>query len=228
MPKIGLQAEYQPARRLVPVFAASEGVQDSAMTLALAKAAAAEGETVLVLDAQTGIFMKTAGIIYNKTLGDVLYHGADIDDVKYVTSNEHFTAMACGDASLDDVLGSLAALSLSYDWVFVAPPTGCTPAHTRLAAAADVSLITYSTAGDRFMRAYWMMDAIRARAPRFDPILLSSGPKVEAAETAVMLGETVREFLGAPPIYAGHNDDMDITTRLLDRMRLISKARQVA
>lgn len=228
MSALGRPAEYQPAKRLVPIFAASEGLRDAALVLALAKAASARGETVLMMDAQGGNLMDVAGIIYHKTLGDLLYRGAEITDVKYVTSNEHFTAMACGDAQLDDVLGSLAALSLSYDWVFVAPPNGCTAAHTRLAAAADISLMAYSTGADRFMRAYWMMDAIRARAPKFDTLMLSAGPKVKAPETAVMLSETIREFLGAPPDYAGHIDDPNIITRLLGQMRVVSKARQAA
>jgi len=37
------------------------------------------------------------------------------------------------------------------------------------------------------MRAYWMMDAIRARSPKTDPLLLSCGPKDNAVETALML-----------------------------------------
>jgi len=218
----------RPAGRLVPVFAASDGLQDCDLCLRLSKAAASLGETVLLLDAKDGLMMKTAGIIYNKTLGDVLYRDAPLKDAQYITANEHFTAAACGDAPLEDVLGSLATLSLSYDWVFVATETGCTPAHVRLSAAADTSILTYGSEGDKFMRAYWMMDAIRARHPKFDPLILSSGPRSESVESAVMLTETVREFLGAPPPYAGHFDDTHLEMRLLDQMRDITPNTAIA
>lgn len=209
---------YRPAGRLVPIFAASEGLAQDQLALSLSQLAASRGETVLMLDTQDGALMKRAGIIYNKTLGDVIYRGADISDVKYVTSNEHFTACACGDAPIDAVLGSMAALSLSYDWVFIAMTAGCTPAHIRLAAAADVGILAYDTQGDKFMRAYWMMEAVRARAPRFDPLILSTGPADSAVDTALMLSETLRSFLGAPPPYAGHIDDIDMQARLLTQI----------
>lgn len=223
---------YQPAGRLVPIFISSTdgGNLDASnqVTLNLAKAAAARGETVLMLDAQDGVLMRASGIIYNKTLADVIYDGANIADVKYVTSNEHFTACACGDAPMDVVLGSLAALSLSYDWVFVGTPAGCTPAHVRLASAADASLLTYSAASDHFMRAYWMMDAVRSRAPRFDPLVLSTGPQTDAVESALLLSDTIRQFLGAPPPYAGHMTDPKLTLRLLDKVTEVTKRSFVA
>lgn len=220
--------ENRPAGRLVPIFAASDGLQDCELALRLAKTAASYGETVLLLDAKNGLMMKTAGIIYNKTLGDVLYRGAALKDAQYITSNEHFTAAACGDAPLEDVLGSLAALSLSYDWVFVATETGCTPAHVRLGSAADSCVLTYGSAGDKFMRAYWMIDAIRARDAHFDPLILSAGPRDEAVESAILLTQTVREFLGAPPPYAGHFDDRELTPRLLHQMREAARPSAVA
>lgn len=213
------QERYRPARRLIPIFAASEGLPQGALSLALSKRAAARGETVLMLDALGGGLMKDAGIVFNKTLGDVIYRGDNIRDVKYVTSNEHFTACACGDAPIDVVLGSMAALSLSYDWVFVAMPAGCTPAHVRLAAAADASILAYDTHADRFMRAYWMMEAVRSRAPKFDPVVLSAGERADAQATASMLLDTLKTFLGAPPPYAGHIEDTDIHRRLLDQIK---------
>ncbi len=219
---------YRPAGRLVPIFAASDNLPQDALALSLSKLAASRGETVLILDTQDGALMKRAGIIYNKTLGDVLYRGADLRDVKYITSNEHFTACACGDAPIDAVLGSMAALSLSYDWVFIAMPAGCTPAHIRLAAAADVGILTYDTRGDKFMRAYWMMEAVRARAPKFDPLILSTGPAEDAVETALMLSDTLRSFLGAPPPYAGHIEDVDVNARLLSQITQVIKRKQVA
>lgn len=219
---------YRPAGRLVPIFAASEGLPQEKLALSLSKLAASRGETVLMLDTQGGALMQQAGIVYNKTLGDVLYRNADIRDVKYVTSNEHFTACACGDAPIDDVLGSMAAMSLAYDWVFVAMPSGCSPAHVRLAAAADVGILTYDTQGDLFMRAYWMMEAIRSRAPKFDPLILSSGPAEDAVETALMLTDTLRTFLGAPPPYAGHTHDEDVHDRILRQLTEVIERKAVA
>lgn len=219
---------YRPAGRLVPIFAASEGLPQDTIALSLSKLAASRGETVLMLDTQDGALMKSAGIVYNKTLGDVLYRGADLRDVKYVTSNEHFTACACGDAPITAVLGSMAALSLSYDWVFVPMPAGCTPAHIRLAAAADVGILTYDTQSDKYMRAYWMMEAVRSRAPKFDPLILSTGPSDDAVETALMLSDTLRTFLGAPPPYAGHIEDAGVETRLLSQITQVISRKAVA
>ncbi|MGB0907370.1 MAG: hypothetical protein ACPGVT_07735 [Maricaulaceae bacterium] len=219
---------YEPAGRLVPIFAASDNLNHNTLALNLAKSAAAKGETVLLLDVQNGDVMEHAGIIYNKTLGDVIHRGADISDVLYITSNEHFTAAACGDADIDSVLGSMAALSLSYDWVFVSMKTGCTPAHIRLASAADVGLLTYDTAQDYFMRAYWMIETIRARAPQFDPLILSNGAREDAVDSALMLTDTVRNFLGAPPSYAGHITDENLHERLLGQLSSTAEKHAVA
>ena len=221
-------SSYTPAGRLVPVLAASDIAGQIDLALALGREAARHGETVLMLDCQKGAFMDAAGIIYNKTIFDALYNDAELRDVKYVTSNEHFTAAAAGEADLDTALGSLAALSLSYDWVFVVPTAGCTPAHVRLASAADISLLTYDTRSDHFMRAYWMIEAVRRRAPKFDPLLLSMGPRGDAVETALMLTDTVREHLGAPPPYAGHAEDAPIAARLIEQMKNQTERSQVA
>jgi len=206
-----LNANYTPAGHFVPIMAASSDLNTQELTLALAKSAAKTGKTVLMLDGCGGELMRKSGIIFNKTLSDAVHDGVDINDIKYVTSNEHFTAITCGDAPLEDLIGSLMALSLNYDWTFMALPESCTAAHVRLAAASDISLLNFSTTGDLFMRAYWMMDAIRARAPKFDPLLISNGPQEAASETADMLRQTLREFLGAPPAYAGHREPMDET-----------------
>lgn len=220
--------DYRPAGRLVPVFSANEIEGQSDLALKLGRHAASFGETVLMLDCNDGAMMDAAGVIYHKTIYDVLYNGADLGDVRYITSNEHFTAAAAGKADLDTALGSLAALSLSYDWVFVVPPAGCTSAHVRLASAADVSLLAYDTASDNFMRAYWMIEAVRRRDPKFDPVILSMGDRSEAVETALMLTDTVRENLGAPPPYAGHAEDGPVAERLIDRMRDMTRRSKVA
>ena len=200
----------------------------SELALKLGRRAASFGETVLMLDCNGGAMMKAAGVIYQKTIYDVLYNGADLRDVRYVTSNEHFTAAAAGDDDLDTALGILADLSLSYDWVFVVPPAGCTPAHVRLASAADVSLLAYDTGSDNFMRAYWMIEAVRRRDPKFDPVILSMGGRADAVETALMLTDTVREHLGAPPPYAGHAEDGPVAERLIERMRDLVERAKVA
>jgi len=80
------KGEYHPAGRLVPVFLASEAQGQSELALSLGRKAASFGETVLMLDCQNGSMMDAAGIIYHKTIYDVLNNGADLDDVKYVTS----------------------------------------------------------------------------------------------------------------------------------------------
>lgn len=212
--------QYFPAGRLVSLLCASgdyDALISSALTLG--RKAASYGETVLMLDCCGGQMMQRAGIIYNKTLKDVVLDDAPIRDALYITSNEHFTATAIGDLSLQDSLGSLAALSMSYDWVFVIPQEGLTPAHTRLAAASDISLLGYGTPSDDFMRAYWLIDAVRRKMPKFDPLIVSTGPKIDAVETALMLADTVRDHLGAPPPYAGHVEDVNLEGRLMTQMR---------
>ena len=58
----------RPDGRLVPVFAVDDELRTADMVLALAKTAAARGETVLMLDQMGGHLMDKAGIIYNATL----------------------------------------------------------------------------------------------------------------------------------------------------------------
>jgi len=179
--------DYEPACRLVSLFSASGDANEVRdMALSLGRHAASLGETVLVLDAVGGQLLRKAGIIYARDLSDVARGTCELRDALYVTSNEHFTAATIGDQSLDTALGLLAALSLSYDWVFAVPDAGCTPAHVRLASASDVSIMSYDTSGDGFMRAFWMIEAVRRRAPRFDPLILSTGPRDDAVETALM------------------------------------------
>jgi len=102
------------------------------------------------------------------------------------------------------------------------------PAHVRLASAADVSLLAYDTRADKFMRAYWMIEAVRHRDPKFDPVVLSMGERADAVETALMLTDTVREHLGAPPPYAGHAEDGPVAERLIKRMRDLAERAKVA
>lgn len=220
---------YEPACRLVGLFTASGAVEATYdMAVQLGRKAASYGETVLILDAVGGELLKTAGVVYARTLDDVARGTAAICDALYVTSNEHFTAGAVGPQSLDAALGLLASLSLSYDWVFVVPELGCTPAHVRLGAACDVSTLSYDTKGDEFMRAFWMVDAVRRRSLDFDPLVVSTGERADAVETALMLSDTVREHLGAPMPYAGHVEDLQIVTRLLEQMRDHADRRAVA
>jgi len=193
----------RPAGRLVPIFAAHDGLETAGLVLRLAQTAAKIGETVLLLDMDGGKIMQEAGIITGVTLGDVLTRGADIGDAKYISQDGHFTAACAGDADLETLLGSLAALSLGYDWVFVCAPAGCTPAHVRLAGAADSALLSYSSTSDNFMRAYWMLNAIRMRIPRFDPLMTVHGSTDDSLETYELFAGIVSEFLGAAPALGG-------------------------
>lgn len=219
---------YEPAGRLVPVFTASEALNENRLTIALAKAAASRGETVLLIDAQDGALMDAAGVIYLKTFADVLAGEAALRDAQYVTSNEHYTLMALGGLNWAETLGSLSALSLDYDWVFVATPSGCTPVHVNLATAADMALVLFDAQDAQFMRAYWMLEAIRQRDPMFDPLLVASGPRDEAVETAGLLRETVRSFLGAAPDYIGHMSHPSMAHWLLQSIRKSTDSSQVA
>jgi len=204
--------EYEPACRLVSLFTPCDNCDETIeLALKLGRKAASYGETVLILDAVDGALMNKAGVIYARTLEDVTNGTAEEKDALYVTSNEHFTAGALGEDYLD--------VSLSYDWVFVVPKAGCETAHIHLGQASDISIMTYHTQSDRFMRAFWMVDALRRKSPKFDPLILSTGEKSDAVETALMLSETIREHLGAPPPYAGHSDDLHLESRLLETLR---------
>lgn len=221
--------QYEPACRLISLFTASgDETATYEIALKLGRKAASRGETVLMLDAADGKMLHHAGVVFSRTLDDVAEGKADPKDALFVTSNEHFTAGAVGAGGLETALGLLAALSLSYDWVFVVPTAGCKPAHIRLGTASDVSMICYATEGDQFMRAFWMMDAMRRRSSQFDPLILSTGEKNDAVETALMLSETVREHLGAPPPYAGHMADTHLDSRLLEQMRRQAARRSAA
>lgn len=208
----------RPGRRLVPVYAVDEDLCSAELVLGLSKTAASRGETVLMLDQMGGRLMKKAGIIVGASLADVISGDAQMSDAKYVNSNEHFTAVSTGGADLDTVLGSLAALSLSYDWVFIGTIAGCTPAHVRLAAAADASLLMYHADGDKFMRAYWMLDAVRTRVPKFDPLMIAAlaknGDEADGFESYDLLAGSVRQFLGAAPALGGILESPDMAAYL--------------
>ncbi len=224
----GQSQTYLPAGRLVPVFCANDHMRAAELTLSLAKTSAAAGESVLLVDCQSGELMQASDVDYDISLADVLFRGAEISDAKYVTPHENFTAIAAGEATLESVLGSLAALSLEYDWVFVGTSAGCTPSHVRLAGAADMSLLAYDSASDNFMRAYWMVDACRQRYPKFDPLLLSIGDAEQANESAKVLTSTIAEFLGAPPPYMGHMDNPEFIDTLITSLQDYTPHRAVA
>jgi hypothetical protein len=223
---------YQPAGRLVGVICAAEEPSCHAQllgaTLRLAREAAKRGETVLLLDGTDGALMEAAGILYSRTLDDYLAGTCELRDALFVTSNEHFSAAVIKPDGLSDALGTLAGLSLSYDWVFAVGPKGLSPAQACLAAGADVSLMGYDTRTDGFMRGYWAIDAVRRRNRRWDPVTLSLGPIDDAVETAMMLREVVRDHLGAPPPYGGHALDSGLAVNVLDRMRGITDRAKAA
>ncbi len=191
------------AGRLVPVFATHSehgGIELAASsTLAMAKTAAARGETVLMIDGVDGALMREAGIVHGVSLGDVLYKDADMRDAKYVTANEHLTLVCAGDARLEDITASLDILSLGYDWVFAAVSPACSAAHITLAKQAHKAFMGYSSKDNLFMRAYAMLESIRSEAPKFDPVMLAGGNQEKGRETYALFAGTVREFLGRAP-----------------------------
>lgn len=178
--------------RLICVLAANPDLPVVNSALTLTRAARKNGESAL--------FVNCAGLEASETstLSDVLMGEAQIGDTKTICAQTGVITINAGNAKLDDMLGILAALSLSYDNVIIAAPSGCTPAHVRLAVAADVNVLHFDSRGDKFMRAYWMLDAMRARCAALDPMLIACGPKTDAMDAYDMLRETIREFLGAP------------------------------
>lgn len=231
-PRVPSAQPYRPAGRLVSVLCAAEEPSCHAQlidaTLRLAREAASRGETVLLLDGSDGALMEAAGILYYRTLDDYLNGACELRDALFVTANEHFSAGVIRSEGLADALGTMAGLSLSYDWVFTLGPAGLTPAQACLAAGADISLLGYDTRVDGFMRAYWTIDSIRRRNRRFDPVTLSLGPTADAVETALMLRDVVRDHLGAPAPYGGHALDAGLPVAVLDKMRAITDSRDVA
>lgn len=214
---------YTPAGRLVGVICAAEEsschAQMLAATLRLARHAASLGETVLLLDGTDGALMEAAGVLYSRTLDDFIDGRCQLRDALFVTANEHFSAGVIRPDRLPDALGTMAGLSLAYDWVFAVGPAGLSPAQASLSAGADICLLGYDTRVDGFMRAYWAIDAVRRRNRLWDPVTLSLGPLEDAAVTALMLRDVVRDHLGAPTPYGGHALDSALPTNVLEKMR---------
>ncbi len=192
---------------LVSVFAGEAGLPHAGIAAALARETARQGQSVLVIDCTDMTAARDLGVMPVVTLDDVINDRAALRDVKYITPDTGIAVAIAGQAALHDLLGPITAMSLSYDCVIVAAPSGCTPAHVQLAGAADASVMAFHAAGDRFMRAYWMLDAIRAGAPRCDPYMVGIGSKPDVFETYDLLAGTVRDFLGGPPPLGGSIDD---------------------
>lgn len=216
-------APYEPAGRLVGVICAADEpschAQLLSATLRLAREAASRGETVLLLDGTNGALMESAGILYSRTLDDFIDGRCEMRDALFVTANEHFSAGVINSDRLSDTLGTMAGLSLAYDWVFAIGPSGLNSAQARLAAGADICLLGYDTRKDGFMRAYWTLDSIRRRNRHWDPVTVSLGPLEDAAVTALMLRDVVRDHLGAPTPYGGHAMDAGLPVAVLETMR---------
>jgi|GEM_PF-2739551 len=213
------EMNYDPAGRLVPVLSASHSADAIGLALRLGRFAASLGETVLILDGCGGEVMDRAGVIYARTLQDAIWGECELRDCLYITSNEHFSITALGDMPLAGAVGTFAALSMSYDWVFAVPETGLSTASARLAAGSDATVLAYDCAEDEAMRAYWMMDSIRSRNPGFDAHTVSFGDPEQAVASAMTLETTMREHLGGAPLYAGHESDRDRVQTLLEVMR---------
>lgn len=218
--------QYTPAGRLISVLcAATEPSCHAQMleaTLRLARHGASRGETVLLLDASGGALMERAGVIYSRTLDDFIAGSCELRDALFVTSNEHFSAAAVSDEGLPKAIGTMAGLSLDYDWVFCVGQPGLSPTQAQLAVGSDTCLLGYDTRVDGFMRAYWIVDAMRRRLHKWDPVTLSLGPIKDAAETAHLLNDTIRDHLGAPPAYSGHALDQALPETGLRTLRRVA------
>lgn len=226
------QSNYTPAGRLVGVICAADEpschTQLLSATLRMARLAARQGETVLLLDGTDGALMESAGILYSRTLDHFIDGRCELRDALFVTTNEHFSAGVISPNRLSDTLSTMAGLSFAYDWVFAVGPSGLSSAQASLAAGSDVCLLGYDTRIDGFMRAYWATDSIRRRNRRWDPITLSLGPLEDAAVTAMMLRDVVRDHLGAPPAYGGHALDANMPKNILDKMTHMTRRDRVA
>lgn len=221
--RVPTEQPYHPAGRLVGVICAAEEPSCHAQlidaTLRLAREAASRGETVLLLDGTDGALMEAAGVLYSRTLDDYMDGNCTLRDALFVTSNEHFSAGVIRPEGLADALGTVAGLSLSYDWVFAVGPAGLSPAQACLSAGADICLLGYDTRVDGFMRAYWTIDSVRRRNRLWDPVTLSLGPMADSVETALMLRDIVRDHLGAPTPYGGHALDAQLPVSVLEKLR---------
>jgi len=228
----GAATPYVPAGRLVGVLCAAEEPschsQLLGATLRLAREAASRGETVLLLDGTDGALMEAAGVLYSRTLDDFIDGRCELRDALFVTSNEHFSAGVISPDRLTDALGTMAGLSLAFDWVFAVGPAGLSSAQASLAAGSDICLLGYDTRVDGFMRAYWTVDSVRRRNRLWDPITLSLGPMEDAAVTALMLRDVVRDHLGAPTPYGGHAMDAGLPVAVLDKMRAATDRARMA
>lgn len=187
------------AGQLAVVLSGETGLPQTEIAIGLARQCAEHGESVLLLDCHDGAAANILGLSIRATLADVLNNEASIDETKHITTCHRFSLCAAGSAQLDEILGMTAAAALSYDRLIVIAPPGCTPAHIRLTGAADQALLIFDAGGDRFMRGFWMMDAIRARAPKCDPQIAIIGDREEGLEAYEMFAVTVRDYLGAPP-----------------------------
>lgn len=231
-PSRPLAAPYVPAGRLVGVLCAADEpschAQMLSATLRLARQAASRGETVLLLDGTDGALMEAAGVLYSRTLDDFIDGKCQLSDALFVTSNEHFSAGVINPERLSDTLGTMAGISLDYDWVFAVGPAGLSSAQASLAAGSDICLMGYDTRVDGFMRAYWTIDAVRRRNRLWDPVIISLGPLEDAAVTALMLRDVVRDHLGAPTPYGGHAMDAGLPVAVLEKMRDITDRARIA
>ena len=220
---------YRPAGRLVPVLAAHAGADTPGLALRMGRFAASLGETALVLDARGGEVLRRGGIVAARTLAQATRGECALRDCTFVTANEHFCAAELGDLSVGEAAGTLAALSLDFDWVFAVPPVGLSRGTAKLAAGADATVLAFDAeaegdqgAGDGdapWLHPFWVVEAVRARHARFDPHVVAYGGKGRALEAALALDGAVRARLGGPGLFAGHEGDPDRVEHLLDAMR---------
>lgn len=181
------------------VLAGEPGLPQGALAIELARAQSALGRSVLLIDCGQNPLADILGITLKSTLSQVIETGAALSSAIHITPCANYALCCAGQTDLGALLGLIAAQTLNYDCVIVAAPPGCTPAHIRLTCAADNSIMLFDSRSDRFMRAFWMLDAIRERAPRCDPFMVGVGDGAAVQEAYDLLAHTVRDYLGAPP-----------------------------
>ena len=199
----GEMKQRKSSGKLVTIAAGEGGLDQITLAISLVRITAKSGANALLVDCAQHTLSDYLELKIKTSLQDVITRDLRVNDAKHIVPDTSMLVASAGDMPFDRMLGPLAALSLVHEWVFCVVPPGCTPAHVRLMGACDHNVLMFDSVSDRFMRAYWMLDAIRARAPQCDPVMVGRGSLSEVQETYALFASTVHDFLGAPPPLAG-------------------------
>lgn len=219
-----------PTGQLISIFSPESDLAAEPLSLALARGAAYKGQRLILIDCIQQSLTDYLQPPSRSNLTDVAAGRASLEEAEFILAEGGVTYCQAGTAPLGELLGVLAALSLYHDRIVVLAPFGCSAAHVRLASASDASLMLFHTQKDRFMRAYWMLDAIRQRAPHYDPLIIAEkDPKdspEQAHESYHLYKSVVQDFLGAPPRLADIIDRQTLDTAqgltILDQLNEVS------